>query len=84
VNAVGNVLFHGTNSERDELLRALARNCECAHDPSGAVTVSCPGHRSLMDSQSYVDHLEFARTLRDQLRQGEWSTRPTHRPGGKP
>jgi hypothetical protein len=82
--SVTNVRFHGSPAARDDLLRALARNCKCAHDPSGAVTVSCPGHRSLMSDQAYIDHLEFARTLRAQLTQGEWTTRPTHRPGGKP
>ena len=68
-----------------ELLAALSRNCECVVAPVTNIrTTCCPGHASLKDSQSFVDHLEFARTLADQLRQGEWSTRPTHRPGGKP
>lgn len=81
---VADVVFHGTNAERDELLLALNHWCECVVAPVTNIRTSCcPGHTSLNDSQSYIDHLEFARTLRDQLVQGEFTTHPTHRPGGK-
>ncbi len=34
---------------------------------TGGTTSRCPGHAALVSSQSFVDHLEFARWLRVQF-----------------
>ena len=66
-------IFHGNSLARAELLAALTRNCECVMDTeTGATTTRCPGHTSLVTSQSFVDHLEFGRWLHLRLEQEEF------------
>jgi hypothetical protein len=66
------VTFHGTNTERDELLAALTRNCECQASPDGVILKKCAGHTALVNDQKFVDHLEFYRWLRVQLNVEEY------------
>lgn len=61
------VVFHGSERERSDLLDCLERNCQCAFAPSGARTVRCPGHTALVEDQRWIDRLCFLRTLRAQL-----------------
>lgn len=64
---VEQVIWHGTEAERDELLASLARQCLCTYAPSGARMTCCPGHDALVHDQLWLDRLCFMRTLRAQL-----------------
>lgn len=61
------VIFHGTDKERDELLAAMSRNCECLFDGMGARTRTCGAHGALVDDQRMLDGLMFARRIRARL-----------------
>ena len=67
-------IWHGTDVEASELLRALAQNCECTFDDSsGARTSTCPAHALFASSQEWLDRLLFLRRLRDKLNREEGS-----------
>jgi len=59
------VLFHGTEGERDDLLAALNRQCECVYAPVTNIrTTTCPGHHALVTDQKLIDRLVFMRRQR--------------------
>lgn len=69
----------GTNTERDELLRAIERNCTC--DPEH--TEPCGSHSifASRDAQRVLDGLLFMRRIADRLRAEErryQTLRPEH------
>lgn len=68
------VFFHGTDADRDALLKALARHCECVVAPVTNIrTATCPGHRALVEDQAFVDRLCFMRHQRALLMGQEFS-----------
>lgn len=62
------VIFHGTQQEAYDLVAALQHNCTCDAEKK----MVCDGHKAMKDSQSFVDHMLFARWMRNQFVQGEW------------
>ena len=72
--------FHGTKPERDELLAAAARNCECQHNALGQRTSTCSAHAMLQD-QPTLDHLIYTRRRASTLK-AEESTTQRHEEGG--
>jgi hypothetical protein len=58
------VEFHGTDSERSDLLACLNRQCQCTYAPSGARMTCCPGHHALVEDQKFCDRLVFMRRQR--------------------
>jgi hypothetical protein len=66
--------WHGDQKQSDELLAALARNCECVFDDAaGKLVTPCPGHLMMTTDQRALDGLLFARYLAATWRKGEFS-----------
>ena len=55
-------IWHGTNQESLELLRAVARNCAC-RVINGKTVSGCAAHRMLAEDQRAIDGLLFGRTI---------------------
>ncbi len=64
--------WHGTQSERMDLLRAIAHNCECQVDDMGVQLEGCALHRMLISDQRALDGLLFARRLVERLKRQEF------------
>lgn len=65
--------FHGTTEEADDLVAALARNCECTFTPVGIRMSTCAVHDALINDQRWLDGLLFARRLVSVLTREEWT-----------
>lgn len=61
------VVWPGADTERDDLLMALSRNCQCTFSPNSVRMTTCPGHTALVEDQAWLDHLVFARRQRERL-----------------
>ena len=70
--AVTSVVWHGTQAETVELLRALSHNCTCVVSADGVRLSTCPPHQLLVDDQRAIDGLLFARRIADQLKAEEF------------
>jgi hypothetical protein len=57
------VLWHGTQTEAQELLQALSRNCSCVITAEGVRLSRCALHEMLSSGQRAVDDLLFARRI---------------------
>jgi hypothetical protein len=60
-------VWHGTQSEWLDLLRAIAHNCECQVDDMGVQLEACASHRLLISDQRALDGLLFARRIADRM-----------------
>jgi hypothetical protein len=56
---VGQVEFHGTAEEANDLVNALARFCSCGFGLMGVRLTTCPGHSALIADQRWLDGLVF-------------------------
>jgi len=65
-------VFCGTETERDELMRAITRHCACAYDDTGAVVLKVCGPHDLLSSDITLKHMIFARRRRMYWMTGEW------------
>ncbi len=54
-------------AQQSDLLKAIARHCECQHDLDGALERVCPSHRALVEDPRWAFRLVFIRSLRVQL-----------------
>jgi len=63
------VVWHGTQSQSTELLRAVARNCAC-EQRVGVRLSTCAPHKALTQ-QRWLDGLLFMRSRRHELMQQE-------------
>ena len=63
------VVWHGTQSQSTELLRAVARNCAC-EQRVGVRLSTCAPHKALTQ-QRWLDGLLFMRSRRHELVQKE-------------
>lgn len=63
--------WKGTDQERDELTRALHRNCLCQYDRNGLRSKTCPGHEALLLDQRFLDGVLEMRHFSDKLREQE-------------
>lgn len=68
--------WHGTDEERDELLKSLDRNCECKFDAAGVRSKTCPGHEDLLLNQRFLDGLLSMRHSADKLKTEEGTPPP--------
>jgi hypothetical protein len=61
-------------AERQELMQALGHNCHCVWDAEGNISSVCALHEDFVNNEeSFSNHMEFARSLRDRWNRGEWS-----------
>lgn len=66
----------GTVDDFVRLLWCVGAHCTCQEsDQQGQGVRSCPAHQLLLD-QRVLDHLVFARSLRDKFIASEWSDGP--------
>jgi hypothetical protein len=63
------IVWHGTQSQSTELLRAVARNCAC-EQRVGVRLSTCAPHKALTE-QRWLDGLLFMRSRRHELMQQE-------------
>ena len=63
------VVWHGTQSQSTELLRAVARNCAC-EQRVGVRLSTCAPHKALTE-QRWLDGLLFMHSRRHELMQQE-------------
>jgi len=56
-------IWHGTGSEAEALMEALAHNCSCEHDAQGQRIRVCAGHAALVHDQRFMDGLVYARRI---------------------
>ena len=66
------VVWQGTTSERDDLLNAIARNCDCKYGLMGVRVATCAPHTALVEDQHWLNHMVFARRLAVRLQHEEW------------
>lgn len=66
------VCWHGTKTESELLLAAIARNCACEFDKAGARTATCAPHKALIEDQRFADGLLFALKIRARLLREEF------------
>jgi len=71
-NITTDAVWHGTESERLDLLQAIARNCECQVDNMGVQLEACASHRMLVRDQRGLDGLLFARRIAGALKRQEF------------
>jgi hypothetical protein len=71
---VAQTIFHGGKIEQAAFLAALSHNCDCTADENGFIVRRCGVHEAMLHDQSFVNHFEFARTLRLQLQAEEFKS----------
>jgi hypothetical protein len=74
-------IWHGSEAETVELLRAIAHNCSCEFTSTGEQRGCCSAHTMLAHDQRALDGLLFARRMVTQWRSEEWcfvSAPPSH------
>ncbi len=74
---VAQIHFNGTTQEGNDLLKAIAHNCQCTYGLMGVRTSTCPAHHMLIDSQRVLDHLLFMRRIEGRLNRQEWVGDPS-------
>lgn len=72
---MGQPVWNGTRSESDILMRAIAQNCNCEFDPSGARRSTCAPHTMLTHDQRALDGLLFMRHICGRLMSEEFAER---------
>lgn len=65
------VIWRGSKELQDQLLRAIANNCECQYDDA-LLSRQCASHHMLIE-QRVLDGLLFGRAVRHRLKAEEWS-----------
>lgn len=58
-------IWHGTDSERDRLLAAIGRYCDCTKDSDGKVLTPCELHICLSIDQRFINGMLWGMRLRD-------------------
>lgn len=70
-------IWHGSEAQAIELLRAIAHHCSCAFSATGERLGSCSVHTMLAYDQRALDGLLFARHMSSRWSNEEWcSTLP--------
>lgn len=59
--SVSQVLWHGSDDEREALLKAVAANCGCTYGEAGEVSNRCAAHQMMLTDQRAMDGLLFMR-----------------------
>jgi hypothetical protein len=67
-----NVVWHGSESESRDLVKALEHNCTCVISADGVRTTTCPPHKALIEDQRFVDGVLYARHISGRLIAEEW------------
>jgi hypothetical protein len=65
-------VWYGTQLESETLVRAIANNCTCEFNASGARRSTCAPHQMLTNDQRALNGLLFVRKIREQLLREEW------------
>jgi hypothetical protein len=65
-------VWYGTQLESETLVRAIANNCTCEFNASGARRSTCAPHLMLTNDQRALNGLLFVCRIRDQLLREEW------------
>jgi hypothetical protein len=68
-------VWYGTQVESETLVRAIANNCTCEFNASGARRSTCAPHLMLTSDQRALNGLLFVRRIRDQVQREEWRGR---------
>ena len=65
-------IWHGSDTERTDLLNAIARNCDCTYGLMGVRVATCAPHTALVEDQQFLDHVLYVRHIRECLLREEF------------
>jgi hypothetical protein len=65
-------VWYGTQLESEALVRAIANNCTCEFNSSGARRSTCAPHQMLTTDQRALNGLLFVRRIQEQVLREEW------------
>lgn len=56
-------VWHGTDEEAGDLLKAVSHSCACKYDMAGARIHTCTAHEALAHDQVWLDRMLYARRM---------------------